>query len=624
MLLSILKLFLFIISMTGFVIYTRRKLNVQVEFIPIIVISIISNVLFISGMLNILPLMVKTIFVSGIILFMYELLKLRKRQLLLFELKRYITPGIILFIITTMFFLLLLKDQRLIHYDNFSHWGLVVKNILKADALPTFQNAKITYNSYPTGSAIFIYYFCKIVGISEGLAIFGQMVVILSGLLSLFSFTSYQVLNKKMSKTEITKKNIINIIVILLYVYLLNGPSPIHDLLVDTLLNVVGLSMFAIIYYYFETPKKILVPVISLAIFLTLIKNSGLFFVYFSLFFYGVSIIRHGFDKELSLLTNIFNYKKYIVVYLIPVSTFYLWSKRVDMVFSSSHLGTHTMSIGSYVNIFKTRTPDELEIIINNFIITLSNEFTIQIVLVSVFLFLLVCIHYITKKNIAKRLIVVASTILGMYIIYNIGLLGIYMFSMPIGEAIRLAGYRRYILTVINFLIGVATVSIMHFFNKEKKMKVFAVPIIIVFLFFLNLTVFGGKINETKEIFSNKELSVNTEAPTLANIDLALSHLPDNLMVSSDTGKKYYYVYIPVEGNTGYQRYYLAYRLYNYNFQIIQNLSNLEEVLSSDYLTITIVDENVKSMFLNHSNEKPEIGTFEIDKENQRILEKIT
>lgn len=623
MLLSAVKLFLFIMSMTGFVFYTRRNLNIQVEFIPIIVITMLSNILFLSGMLNILPLMIKIIFILGVIILVSEIFIFYKSRLLLFELSRYITPGIIVFIIAAFFYLLLLKDQRLIHYDNFSHWGLVVKNILYADALPTLQNAKITYNSYPTGSAMFIYYFCKIVGMSEGLAIFGQMIVLLSGLLSLFSFTSYQILSKAKTKIQIIKKNVINIIIILLCIYLLNGPSPIHGLLVDTLLNVIGLSMFVIIYYYFETPQKIVIPIISLVVYLTLVKNSGLFFVYFSLFFYAVSIIRHGFDKRLSIPDNLFNFRKYIPIYVLPVLIFYLWSKRVEMVFSGGREGRHTMSIESYANIFKTRTSDELQTIIRSFLNTISNEFTFQIILVSVFLIVFVFIHYFTKKKIAKRLIVVATTTLGMYIIYNIGLLGVYIFSMPIGEAIRLAGYRRYIITVVNFLVGVATITIIHFLNKEKEIKKIAIPIFVLFIFLLNLTVFDGKINESKEVFSNKELRINTKEPTLENIDLALSHLPNNLMTSIDSGKYHYNIYIPIEGNTGYERYYLAYKLYHYNFQIIQNLNNLEEILASDYLTITIVDEDIKNIFLNYSSIKPEIGTYIVDKENQMILDKI-
>ena len=54
------------------------------------------------------------------------------------------------------------------HYDNFSHWAVVVKNMLITHRFPDAYSAMIDFKSYPLGSSSFLYYFCSVVGSEEG------------------------------------------------------------------------------------------------------------------------------------------------------------------------------------------------------------------------------------------------------------------------------------------------------------------------------------------------------------------------------------------------------------------------------------------------------------------------
>ena len=49
------------------------------------------------------------------------------------------------------------------HYDNFSHWALIVKSMSLTNSFPSFKTDVIMFTSYPPGSAVFIYYFINII-----------------------------------------------------------------------------------------------------------------------------------------------------------------------------------------------------------------------------------------------------------------------------------------------------------------------------------------------------------------------------------------------------------------------------------------------------------------------------
>ena len=113
-------------------------------------------------------------------------------------------------------------------YDNFSHWALVVRQMLQTDRFPTFMDPIIEFQDYPLGSASFIYFFCKSVGKeTESIQMLAQAYMMIVSMLPLFSFSS--------------KKTFIQTILILattnfFFVFFLF----VTELLVDTLLAVVS------------------------------------------------------------------------------------------------------------------------------------------------------------------------------------------------------------------------------------------------------------------------------------------------------------------------------------------------------------------------------------------------
>lgn len=613
------KLLLFIASMAGYVEYIKKKIEVQVEFLPIISISGITFVLFFAGILNILPHISFGLFLVGIFLFAQNLIINIKINTVNNLVLKYITPGIIIFIIANIYFIFLLKDQRLIHYDNFSHWGLVVKNMLIDDALPNFENITIEFSSYPLGSALFIYYFCSIVGISEGLALIGQIIFILSGLLTLYSFSSFQIIKKTKNIRFINI--VLFIITTFISVYLLDGASSIHNLLVDTLLNTTAISLFALIYYYSETPYKIILPVTSLASSLILIKNSGMFFAFFSLIIYFFAIYIHGKKTSKRIFKITYLNIKLLMSFGAPMIVSFLWSRHVSMVFPSDKASKHAVNLESYIQNFNNKTQGEIKEISKNFLNRLNSGDTREFAGLFFLVVILLILFFFINNYLDKRLLGIVVIISVMYIFYNIGLWIMYLVSMPTSEALYLAGYERYISTIIDYLFGITTIGIIYTVNQTDSSSFRKVTTSICTLYFGYLVFSSNNIENTKSIFQRENINIGINEPTIANIDLSLDDLSSNPMKSKTDHK--YLIYYPTQRSIGYERYYTSYRLYQEKVGILRSLEIIENIWRYDLMSVTLVTDELVEFFNDYSDEVPEIGTFKIDKSNKKILGKV-
>ncbi|WP_252899827.1 hypothetical protein [Lactococcus fujiensis] len=80
-----------------------------------------------------------------------------------------------------------LWKAKLIHYDNFTHWATIVKFLFLDNHLPGISDKLISYNTYPIGSSIYLYYASKIGGYHDGMLLVGQYIIIAACLYSLFA-----------------------------------------------------------------------------------------------------------------------------------------------------------------------------------------------------------------------------------------------------------------------------------------------------------------------------------------------------------------------------------------------------------------------------------------------------
>lgn len=156
----VLKGILMIGSLTGYCFLAKEKTKIRTEFIPLTVFSAVSLILYLGGLAGQLLPTAAAVYGIGILLCLYLAFRIRKngfsvKEIGLFEIS-FLLIGI-LFLVLSFF----LKMQ---HYDNFSHWAVIVKNMLTTNHFPTVQDELIAFKDYPPGTSVFIYYVCRFWG----------------------------------------------------------------------------------------------------------------------------------------------------------------------------------------------------------------------------------------------------------------------------------------------------------------------------------------------------------------------------------------------------------------------------------------------------------------------------
>lgn len=94
--------------------------------------------------------------VSAISIIVFSIIKNKKCT---FE--NFFTPALLVFVIAAFWIFKFTENRLLNSWDEFSHWGLVVKNMYHFDALGTIADATTKFKGYPPGISLFQYFFVK-------------------------------------------------------------------------------------------------------------------------------------------------------------------------------------------------------------------------------------------------------------------------------------------------------------------------------------------------------------------------------------------------------------------------------------------------------------------------------
>lgn len=449
------KLILFFSSCLGFWEFLRRRTNVNIYFLPVLTVAIQTTVLFCAGLLNILSEISFLLEVAGIILLIYFVIIDKGINWL----KHYKKIGYIYFGVMLVAVLLTVNGKVVHHYDNFSHWALVVKQMLLTDRFPNFQDAVIAFQEYPLGSASFIYYVAKIIGQSESVWMFAQAYMITVCLLPVFIYAR---------KNKIFAFAFVFLSTNFIYVYLIQ----ITDLLVDTLLPMAGMSMLLYVYYYTRRGGNMTMETylsIPFMVWVLQIKNAGIYFVVIASIW-----ILLGIRDEKRRNPG----KKYIIKFVstafVPYITMFLWQKHCKYVFLEAETSNHAMTVQNYWNKLNDKSLEDILNICKSWIkfcMVYKEIWLMAFGFVSVGL-----ICCLVTRRFSKTFYKAALFSIILYSIYQVGILAMYIFSMPLGEALRLAGVSRYcrsILLAVFFVLILLCVQIISELNFKLIKNVF-------------------------------------------------------------------------------------------------------------------------------------------------------
>ena len=419
------RIALLILSSWGYCDLLYSRLQVSLCFLPSLVIAFQIMLLFFLGLLNCLQTGVWLLLLGGLFFWAYQ------RSFLWGNLKKYVTFPFLFYAVVLVCISLLVKDQLLVHYDNFSHWGVIVKQMLLTNRLPTFRDPIIVFQSYPPGSACYIYYFCKIISPYEDVQMLAQGVMLVSFFLPLFGFARGEGIFTK-------------ILLAISCYFVLTFNVLIYDLLVDTLLPMVGMTCILFVYHTFESQNNrtnVLCAVPYLCTVL-LIKNAG---IYFAVIASGLALyMAHDASER----------RDSLVMAGMSFLPLFFWFRHCDYVFTNAAGSKHALSLTSYARmLMKKSTGDIWEITEKfvNFMIS-GNELYFLLFL----LLVLGLCAFLAGKDAFRKYQKVALSIAALYCSYMFFLYLMYIFSMPSGEARVLAGigrYRRSILIAIFYLL---------------------------------------------------------------------------------------------------------------------------------------------------------------------------
>ena len=438
---------LFLASMWGWLFIVYRKGKIPILFVPVVTSVGISLFLYagaLTGMLNPSSWLVVG---AGLLGFSFFIKNVAEKNVsfpapTLFSV--CFGSGILIFTVLTLGF-------RFEHYDNFSHWAMTVKSMLITDQLPDAGNQLVTFKNYPPGCAVFIYYVCKFLGNAQGVMLLAQNSILFSCFLAVFGiikekqrFLLYSFLGMGCS--------------LLSY---LNLTIRINNLLVDFLLPLLAMAAIAFVYQSRDSLWKTSLCTALILGFTCIVKNTGIVFAGFVLAYYIWNI---GKKKGIAAWIKAVTVCMTVCLSLIPYAVWNLYVRcrfsGIEQKFQLAFRKQESLAVSK----------EQYGQITEEFVkaaFSTSNRAILAFFLCNIAAVLAVLFVRIFLKKQWKlgRVLVVVDL---MAILYHIGILGLYLFSMPEEEAVRLAGFDRYACSIMVLVEGLlfmqATIDMEHSF----------------------------------------------------------------------------------------------------------------------------------------------------------------
>ena len=358
----------------------------------------------------------------------------------------------------------------LINWDEFTHWGLCVKNMFIFDALANHPDATSIFKNYPPASALFQYLWGKL----SGNFIEGNLYRAINLFYFVLIIPIFQ--NQKFKKPAGIVFRII--LAIILPVALFNDFYT--SLLVDGLLGV--LFAYALINHFTCPLESFSLLNTGLCLFvLTLTKEAGaalaaiaVIIIIIDLLFPNRDWLKNFFKSGLKL------WKIMILLspLLLVIISKYSWSFYLALTNTSTGWTAEGVNIFS---LFSGNLLDYQKETVSNFITALTTinltDYTIKltfigwmIILIALSLFILT---FFCKRAEMKRFRCAFAGLFLGNVTYCIGILFVYIKEFSEYEAVRLASYQRYIGT---YILGSLVFLLIILFNKEAEKREHSTP----------------------------------------------------------------------------------------------------------------------------------------------------
>lgn len=439
----ILRALLLFLSFTGLSAFVRSTLKLNRFIAPMFTSSAVIIVLMLSGMLGMLQAGFLLLYIGGFASLIYTYII------------RRIRPDFAL--IALMGALCIYLGWRcfscpLRHSDDFSHWALVASYILDNNAFPDAAAQVIRFQSYPVGTASFIYYIAHSLGNHEGLYALAQHLLEAFALLPMLALI------------EGNRKYLYPVFAVG-YVFLITRNPLFINLQVDWILAHYATGAIAAIFCCHRDIKKAVLVSLPAMIVLIYMKNSGMFFAFCILLMLLISARRQKVSGRGQLLMLFGCAAAAAGAYL-------LWNLHISIAYPAAESSKHAVSLTAYSQNLNEKGLSVIVKIAKMMVKYLLNpdaRILLAFLLFGAISAALIagCLMIPGQRAYLRTVIGGLLCSAGVFALWYAMLFFMYVFSMPLVEAINLASISRYTSTGLTLLSGLGLILLFAFYGRK-------------------------------------------------------------------------------------------------------------------------------------------------------------
>jgi len=379
------------------------------------------------------------------------------------------SPGLLGFIIVCGLFFLIDNHWILRAWDDYSHWGVMVKEMLRLDRFYSIADSRLLiHKDYPPFLSLFELWWCRISGgfkdstITLSVHVFSFSLIIPPFLEC--SFWDKVIKSSKYIGT-ILKTCILSLALVSVSIFIiscLNGDSVFNSICKDV--PIALMFSFAIYLIFCDEVFKNNFSFLSLVLVCTgiiLTKQVGIAFVLVILLYYVLKLFleKHFISSDRRLIRFGIPFGKLIFLFSVPLLFYKIWSAYVHKLGIAGQFMLSDISIKKYLNIIINDQDSDAHIAflkyIRSIFCTNIGTFIFPLTFFSAFLLILafiVFLKFIGKDcfSLKNSYILIAVFVCGT-IGYTLMLSILYQFSFSAYERDNLAGFSRYL---DSYLIG--------------------------------------------------------------------------------------------------------------------------------------------------------------------------
>ena len=347
-----------------------------------------------------------------------------------------------------------LWHSPLVHYDNFSHWAVMVKFMVFTGRLPGTSDHLISFTSYPPATALFITQFVHWIGFSDGAMLVAQFILIWGAAYAIFAGLR----DRSRALTSFA------LCFTLAISFVFNVAIRLNNLLVDYVLPIITIAALVGIFVYRQRPILLCSHVAIFIAALLLVKNSATFFVIMIGGYFLYTLITNHHWQWRRLLTVPVQFAVTLGTGVLP---FIWWEWHVKHTFTVSK---HQISTQAYAKQLHGESQQALIKIGHKFltqIFSLNSLSTKGILLINIVL-ILTWLFIRLRQHQRNNLLGMALLLDLIFIVYYGSLFGMYILSMPYAEAILLDGFERYMASIVILNLFIGAIALVRVLDRQQ------------------------------------------------------------------------------------------------------------------------------------------------------------